>query len=49
MEESNSYQLVKILLLSATMALWVKHSPRNTDDLGSVPGTGGYMVARMTT
>ena len=31
------------------MAEWVTHSPRNTEDVGSNPGMGRYIVARMTT
>ena len=26
------------------MAFWVTHSPRNTEDVGSNPGTGSYMM-----
>ena len=32
-----------------TVAWWVTHSARNTEDMGSIPGTGRYVVARMTT
>ena len=31
------------------MALWVTHSPRNTEDVGSNPGIGRSIVARTTT
>ena len=34
---------------SATVAYWVAHSPNNTEEVGSIPGTGRYIVARMTT
>ena len=34
---------------SATVAQWVAHSLCNTVDPGSNPGTGRYIVARMTT
>ena len=32
-------------LQSATVAQWGAHSPRNTEDVGSNPGTGKYIVA----
>ena len=32
-----------------TVTYWVTHSPRNTDNVGSIPGTGRYIVSRMTT
>ena len=34
---------------SLTVAYWVPHSSRNTEDKGSNPGTGKYIVAQMTT
>ena len=34
---------------SATVTLWVTHSPRNKEDMGSNPGTDGYIVAQKTT
>ena len=35
--------------LSATVAYRVTHLSRNSEDVGSIPGTGRYIVARMTT
>ena len=32
-----------------TIFIWVTHSPRITEDVGLVPGTGRYIVAQMTT
>ena len=37
------------ILLSATVAQGVIHSPRNTEEVGSNPDPGRYIVARMTT
>ena len=31
------------------MAEWVRHLLRNTEDVGSNPDTGRYIVAQMTT
>ena len=38
-----------ILTLSATVAQQVTQSPRNTEDVGSNPGTGRHTLAQMTT
>ena len=37
------------LNFETTVALWITNSPRNTEDVGSIPSTGRYIVARMTT
>ena len=37
------------LIFIATVAQRVTHLSRNSEDVGSIPGTGRYIVARMTT
>ena len=34
---------------SATVAQWVTHLSKNSEDVGSNPSIGKYIVARMTT
>ena len=41
--------LARCIMISATVAQWVTQSPRNTRDMGSILGTGRYIVARMIT
>ena len=40
---------MNFLLLSATLAQWVRHSSMNIEDFGSVPGTCTYIVDKMAT
>ena len=51
MEVFYGYVLVSVTsnTLSATVAKWVTHSLRNTEDVGLIPGTDKYIVARMAT
>ena len=35
--------------INTTVAYWVTHPPKYTEDVGSNPGTGRYIVARMNT
>ena len=35
------------VILSGTVAWWVRHLPRTTEDVGSIPGTGRYIVAQV--
>ena len=40
----------KSVHVSRDIPRWrITHSPRNTEDVGSIPGTDRYIVARMTT
>ena len=39
--------IYQYLSISSTVAYWVTHSPWNTEDVGSIPGTGRHIVAWM--
>ena len=41
--------IISIIVSSATVAWWITYSPRNTEEVGSNPGTARYIVAQRIT